>query len=1005
MIPDGVHVVESNASINVSDSDALVLTSDCDDSDAPSAKFARLQLATLRARELLLVHRMAVAAGGINKGSMCYLSCVRVSLIMRAAVAVASVRCLARHPFIAPFAVFDPRAPRIGRLATIVASLSINLFTSIFLVSFRAGASMENSQLIWAWGAPVATLAPLELALLGFLSVAFSSPLTWFVSRALSYAGMEEWRWRFPYLAAELARREATEVALEGVASATLANALCAATTTTAVAVTATPLTSASAHSANSSSFSSWCQPRRIPPGTAWVRRQRLLEARAAAVAADASTIGAVSTVAFGGADDATAAFSAAAACDPALLIIILGAAAARGLGRAFSSACGRGIAPSPRLRKKSNACPTIDEDGVCACAACAGGTAKTLYLPAASAPRLISCDAVRFLAGALFWSLPRSRARGAADAGYGCSAATLAAHALAALVTTTALAYTIMALLLAPASSAVVFLTVWASAQAVTYLIVWPLSDAIFVAFALSTWPFCAGRAAAAGCATRASARAAMVASGMSARAGAPGIAARLRAVLYVAAPGAASGLSPVVTTAALTPLGDLAVAWAAGASLTSRSGTIVAPLPLSLNSPPTSPAVESASIISSPPSDVSVMTKRARIARPGSARRIARGGSRDVRGLALPANLPHQPAGLFSIQEREPSGGADGEGESSDDEDDGRSLIMPSRHELVARWYVKQRLAAVERPQWIARLRARSAAELAKATGFMNNIDVDEDGDGEGEEEEGGSSNTTPHPSTLRQQNTRSSPAREAALRRAATAALTGSSTIPKPKPAPLPYNIALTDQVEVSPCETPIYRTEEEAGSALSLLTPIADDYTTIISSPPAIHIDEATPATQPVVQVFLPTTARPVVAILKRDPSPSPAEAVSSVSPGPSSGRRRRPLASDATSPLSTSPSTIRLPPRVTPIAPGAPNTPGALNTPVGATSAFALHGRRASLRRGINNNNYTLPHALSLAVQTLENNHQNNHTNILATPARSGVAPRRSPANEVLSPIV
>jgi hypothetical protein len=826
---------------------------------------AAAERAAARERELELVRALAAAAGGGRVRGRC--------LALRAVAAVSRARCAARHPVVSPIRVFDPRASRLARATLLVTSIATHLFCAVFFIALRAGATTATTgssaaasaapdgsggdpRVVWTWGASLAPLHVVDYLIAGAVATLAAAPVDAALAWLFARAGDAEFSWRYPALAAELSRRYATEAALEGVSDAALSRALVGAHVTQR---------STSAGAAVRGGASSWDYGYTEPPSllqklpcapcarARFIRRARASEATAATYARE---MAAGDGAAFGGAlgaaviSDGGDFWAALVSCDGALAAALAGAALARLVVHACTAAIPRVVLRARARGGQKGGCPTVTEDAACDCATCKSQDARSLPLPVAAAPRLLSCDAVCAVRAAVCGS-GRGRARTGVKSTVslradtdalspGCTLASACAFAAALAVTLFSLSYASAALLLATPVAATAFLSAWAASLLFYWVVAWPIGDAAKVAGSLFCAPACAALTASL-CGTARARAAARAASGRALRAGAPGLGARLAQLLFVKARAVASGLSPASAAAALTPLETIAAALSAGDALTATSAETAAVSP--------APALPALALAGAAALGVGVGKRPVRAARPASARRTRAPSASLSRGVALPSSLPFSPLPIFSIREegaRYCALRSGGRGNATPSEDDSTATdvdgedraLIPSRQELMAQWYIRQRVAHETRAAWVARLRARATAERssfgrsrAHVRAVENNAfdDVDsgdaaddddggDDGDGVGDAggngDAGKSTSSTlarasssrslpPHPATRLQPGPKS-PSRDAALRIAASSRAMNARSPPHNfAPAPLPYD---TTAEVVTPLDTP-------------------------------------------------------------------------------------------------------------------------------------------------------------------------------------------------------
>lgn len=831
----GVSLAEVSGGTSTPGSSMASPSDDVDSGGGGDGEVAAAERAAARERELELVRALAAAAGGGRVRGRC--------LALRAAAAVSRARCATRHPIIYPVRIFDPRASRLARATLLVASIAVHLFFAVFFIALRAGAANSDysdgsgeRRIVWTWGASLAPLRVVDYLIAGAVAAFAAAPVDTALSWLFARAGDAEFSWRYPALSAELARRYATEAALEGVSDAALSRAL--------VVSAAAAQNAPGARAGSSGAASTWDFGYTEPPAlfqkfpccarARFIRRARASEAAAASYARE---MAAGDGAAFGGAvgaaivSDGGDLWAALGSCDGALAAALAGAALARLVVRAFTSAIPRVV---PRLRPRGvKGCPTATEDAPCDCATCKAQDARPLPLPVAAAPRLISCDSVCAVRAAVFRACgcrggggkSTIALRADTDASSpGCTLASACAFAAALTVTLFSVSYASAALLLATPDAATAFLSSWAASLLFYWAVAWPIGDAAKVASSLFCAPACAVVSASL-CGTARARAFARASSGRALRSGAPGLGARLAQLLFVKARASASGLSAASAAAALTPLDTIAAALSAGDALTAMSSesAAVSPAP---------PAVTGAASLSSG-------KRPARAARPASARRVRAPSVSLSRGVALPSSLPFSPLPIFSIREessrytalrndsvlgRAPLSEEDSSATELDGED---RVLIPSRQELMAQWYIRQRVAQETRVAWVARLRARAAAlrsfghTRAHGRAIENMADdvdsgdaADNDDGGDGGDEGGKYRGTAPsaqvslsrpstHPATRLQPGPKS-PSRDAALRISASARAAITRSPPQNfAPAPLPYE---TPAEVVTPLDTP-------------------------------------------------------------------------------------------------------------------------------------------------------------------------------------------------------
>ncbi len=687
----------------------------------------------LTPRELSFLRHVSHAAAALNKGGGAGTSCGRFRHVASALGGLAALRVYYRHPLVAPFAVFDPRASRASRILLLAVTSLVNMWAAAFLYAYRWGAAPPGGAPAAGWVAQLPALTLYEVALLGAAAAVLTLPAEWLLARALRGAGEAEFAWRYPSLAEELSRRAAADAALARVSSRAIAAEL-------GVARGGGPGSGAGAGAA---AEHGWVEP---PPAclvrgrggaccsgrrarAAYVARARAAEG-AALAAAHGAAVGA-GTGAFLGGDAPLCA--ALAACDVGLFVGALAvltvralAAGARALAAPFCGCAWRSArAPAGAGDAGPGEAPRGGAHPVALAAAAAPSAWRQRgALAHLAAARCCSADAL--LAGAsaccCAWG-GRAPPPPPKPFRAGCTAASAAAYTLAGALGGAAVLYVAFFCVLQGPDGARSFLLAWASSQMLALLLAVPLGQVADLLWALVILPAWAPYVAALPCvgaacvpapylaALRAKAAAAAPPRGAQQPARGPppqppdvllpSLSAALSHAVTVAAPGAAMGLPPATALGALAPLPALACALDAAAARFGPDGGGDRRLR-------PHPAGSPAAVAPAPPA-------RARSRRRRGPADDGDGGAHALPHFALA--IPRGP--LYSLPERGGRGEEEGQEEEEDEEEEGSRDVtpLPSRQELLARWYVRARLRAEMRPLWVAALRARRAALAATA------------------------------------------------------------------------------------------------------------------------------------------------------------------------------------------------------------------------------------------------------------------------------------------------
>ena len=108
-------------------------------------------------------------------------------------------RLLFQHSHFSAFLRFDPRMPRLFRLLVIFVAQFNSLFLTAFLYAFKYG---DESV-----GADVEAIALIDIIVLAILTALLNTPFINLLIRFSNFAGIEEFKWRYPILYDELIKR------------------------------------------------------------------------------------------------------------------------------------------------------------------------------------------------------------------------------------------------------------------------------------------------------------------------------------------------------------------------------------------------------------------------------------------------------------------------------------------------------------------------------------------------------------------------------------------------------------------------------------------------------------------------------------------------------------------------------------------------------------------------------------------------------------------------------
>ena len=148
----------------------------------------------------------AAAAEADTLDSVGGTSCARAWALRSFMLRTWALRVTFTHPYILIFTKYDPQLSRSMRMLVLTATLIVDLWTTAFLYAFVTGSSGADA---CADAMPPLTLV--ETVVVAALSSLLQVPLGIAIVYLAHSAGASDFAYRYPFVAAEITRRQATE--------------------------------------------------------------------------------------------------------------------------------------------------------------------------------------------------------------------------------------------------------------------------------------------------------------------------------------------------------------------------------------------------------------------------------------------------------------------------------------------------------------------------------------------------------------------------------------------------------------------------------------------------------------------------------------------------------------------------------------------------------------------------------------------------------------------------